>query len=64
MFLPHNEFWPFLGSPSPLTFHKVNNDGQTNFWGRKGGGGTTEKKDKREQNTAYARLGVLVFRVF
>ena len=56
MFLPHNEFWPFLGLPSPLTFHKVNNDGQSILLGA--GGETTEKKDKREQNTAYARLGV------
>ena len=38
----------FLALPSPLTFLKVNNDGQSIFLG--GGGGTTEKKDKREQN--------------
>ena len=51
MFLPHNEFWPFLGPPSPLTFHNVKNDGQS-ISGRaeEGREGTTEKKDKKEQN--------------
>ena len=48
--------------PSPLTFHKVNNDGQSIFWAAEGE--TTEKKDKRKQNTAYARVGILVCRVF
>ena len=37
MFLLHNEFWPFLGLPLPLTFHKVNNDGQSIFWEAEGG---------------------------
>ena len=52
MFLPHNEFWPFWGPPpSPLTFPQSQYRWSMRFFGRrKGGGETTEKKDKREQN--------------
>ena len=50
MFLPHKEFWPFLGPTSLLTFHNVNNDGQSILGSGGAGGGTTEKKDRKEQN--------------
>ena len=47
-FYPVLNFGHFWALPSLLTFHNVNNDGQSIFLG--GGGNTTEKKDKREQN--------------
>ena len=44
-FLPHNDFWPFLGLPSPLTFHNVNNHG-----GSENCQGTKNKRKQRKQH--------------
>ena len=55
-------FGHFWAPPSPLTFHKINNDGQSIFLGRVGGGEITEKKNKREQTTFSQKHGLCPFR--
>ena len=51
MFLPHNELWPFLGPPSPLTFHNVKNHGGGGAEGEPGGIARNEEQKKTQKTT-------------
>ena len=51
MFLPQNEFWPFLGPSSPLTFHNVKNHGVGSAEGEPGGIAKNEEQKKTKKTT-------------
>ena len=54
LFLTHNEFWPFLGPPSPWTFHNVKKHGGGGAEGKPGENcqGTKNKRKQRKQHIA------------
>ena len=47
-FLPHNEFWPFWGAPSPVTFHNARNHGG----GQEGEPGGIAREQRTKENKA------------